>query len=156
MMFQLSASAASMKRLMRNWIRKGESATGATARASTTSAPAATGVHLAEPTSAPPAHDARGAHDQDEHEKAEADGARIGGAEVGRSEGLHEAQDDPAHHGAHHGAEPTQDGHHEGLEGEPAAHDGGDGKKHAPEPTRGAGQGRPQPEGHRVDMRHGN
>src|SRR6266487_5505399 len=45
MMFQLSASAASMKRLIRNWIRNGDSTAGAPTSKRTASAPMASGAH---------------------------------------------------------------------------------------------------------------
>src|SRR5262252_3788503 len=122
MMFQLSAKLASMKRLIRNCTRNGDSTAGALARSRHTTAALATKEKRFFSTLPSLPEKAGGAQNQDENEKPEAQKIGIRRSQVRGGEGLDHAEHQATHQRTQHGAEATKHVDGEGLEREGAAH----------------------------------
>src|SRR5262249_5012782 len=84
MMFQLSASAASMNRLMRNWTRNADKSPGAIASTSTMTPQTRSPVHRARMALRLLADETGRPEDQDQHEEPEAHRVGIRRPQIGR------------------------------------------------------------------------
>src|SRR5262252_8231285 len=103
-MFQLSAMAASMKRLIRNCTRNGDTTAGATASAKQTAAAPATSTRRLLSTEASRPENASRPKNQDQDEKSEAQEIGIRRSHVGSGERFDDAEHEAAHQGPHHRA----------------------------------------------------
>src|SRR5262249_31906525 len=116
MMFQLSASAASMNRLIRNWTRNADKRPGAAASTSTMSPQTRSPVQRALMVLHPLTDETGRPEDEDQHEQTEAHRVGIRRAEIRRRERLRHAEHQSADDRAHHGTEAAQHRDHERLQ----------------------------------------